>query len=188
MSADYDYIFLGLQAQINREYVTDLIVNTLPPVVSSGDTTDLANSIASLDGWTDPKDYHVTLYYGGGRPEAERRERKDAFPEGKKVKLKLKYLVYAVGFNVCVYARILDPRTQSDNRFSHITLKTRHSAAVDSNALLEALYQEDYDVFNNGGANLYLVSLKGKSLKCYVVALDEQEVIVNSVATVYYKY
>ena len=188
MSSEYDYIFLGLRAQLTQKRSTEIVSDYLLPVVTTSDREDLWNNIFSNDNWVDPRDYHVTIYYGSGRPEEERKMKKDAFPEHKMVKLKFKYLVYTVGYNMCFLARILDPNIKSENKFSHVTIKTRNSSAFKSNTVLEALYEEDYDVFTNGGANLYLINVDGKDYRCYVVALNQEEIMVNSIAIVYYDY
>ena len=182
------YLFLGLKMDTTADKANQLVKKELMDSIVPENREDLANALSCEDAWKDPKDYHVTIYYGGNRPEEERQEHLDSFPEGKRVKTKLKYLVYTVGYNICSYVRILDPDVHSSNRFSHTTIKTRHSSAVNSNDVLEALYAKDKAVFEKPGTQTYYIYIAQDIKKVYVTRLEAEEILVNATATVYKTY
>ena len=172
----------------NKDCFDKLVSRELTDYVSKENREDFENALDTKDNWKDPRDYHVTIFYGGNKSAEEREKHLKDFPEGKRVKTKLKYLVYTVGYNICSYVRILDPTVKCSNRFSHTTIKTRNSTAVNSNDVLECLYAKDKAVFEKPGINTYYIYTAEDIKKVYVICLDKEETLINTTATVYKAY
>ena len=172
-----EYLSITADSASNRKNIFEHINKSLSLIYSKYNYPEILQDLMDIHDknkriFKEPSDWHTTCLYIGNDLSKLNTPFYTNFEEGKKVDIKVSTLVYIP--KKIIAAPVFPDYNLIENRFPHVTIMLGKYKAVDSNFVIEALY-ENYDTFKE----LYdSGSLKSDELE---INLEVENITINTV-------
>lgn len=139
-------LFLGIFAKENHEMKSPILDFILQEVQFCPDLAKIITDDPQsyfLDNYHYPSTFHITTFYMGGDSSKMSSPYYTSFKEGEKFDVKLDAIAFVPDHIITGITFPDRERIMIENRFPHVTLMLGDWSAVDSNAVMESLFDDD---------------------------------------------